>query len=56
MDVMSGVSAAHLRQRGYKVKKKLNTLRIAGKIEKAWVSDNMTEQLPTYVFLVKREK
>lgn len=55
MDVMSGVAAAHLRQWGYKVKK-LNTLRIAGKIEKAWVSDNMTEQLPTYVFLVKQEK
>jgi len=36
--------------------KKLNTLRIAGKIEKAWVSDNMTKQLPACVFLVKQEK
>lgn len=35
---------------------KLNTPRIAGKTEKAWASDNTTEQLPTHVFLVKEEK
>lgn len=54
MDVMSGVAAAHLRQRGYKVKKTQHP-KDSREIEKAWVSDSVTEQLPTLCFLLSKK-